>query len=58
MQLSLTTYIAGRKTVLDWLSARPILDDFTNTAIWDTVFADYFQTRLKDRYLELIYLQN
>lgn len=54
MQLPLTTYIAGRKTVLDWLTIRPTLNDFTNSVVWDTVFTDYFHTRLKDRYLDPI----
>jgi hypothetical protein len=51
MQLPLTTHIAGQKKVSDWLLVRNDLDDFTNTILWTAVFNDYFQTRLKDRYL-------
>ncbi|MBT1706348.1 hypothetical protein [Chryseosolibacter indicus] len=51
MQLPLDTYIAGRKTIGDWLVVRASLDDFTLHDIWAKVFDDYFINRLQDRYL-------
>jgi hypothetical protein len=54
MQLPLTTHIAGQKTVLNWLTIRPSLNDFNNLVLWNTIFTEYFQTRLKDRYLDPI----
>jgi hypothetical protein len=54
MQLQLSTYIAGRKTVADWISIRNALNDFGNAELWTSVFDDYFLTRLNDRYLDPI----
>lgn len=54
MQLQLSTYIAGEKTVGDWNSIRYTLNDFSNTELWTSVFDDYFLTRLNDRYLNPI----
>lgn len=51
MQLLLSTYIAGRKTVANWNSIRVNLNDFNNSSLWTKVFNDYFLTRLYDRYL-------
>ncbi|MBN2087705.1 hypothetical protein JW758_05130 [Candidatus Peregrinibacteria bacterium] len=54
MQLTLTTFIAGRKTVADWNSIKSALADFNNTNLWTTVYNDFFITRLNDRYLNPI----
>jgi hypothetical protein len=54
MQLPLNTYIAGRKTVSDWLEIGPSLNNLNDIVLWNTVFKDYFQTRLEDRYLNPI----
>lgn len=54
MQLPLTTYIAGRKTVADWNILRPTLNDFCDSTAWANVFNDYFIARLTDRYLNPI----
>ena len=51
MQLPSTTFIAGRKTVSDWLLMKKELTDFKNDIIWEKAYDDYFLTRLKDRYL-------
>lgn len=54
MQLPLTTYIAGEKTVADWNSIRALLNNFNDKTLWLKVFDDFFLTRLKDRYLDPI----
>jgi len=54
MQLSSTTYIAGRKTVADWNALKPSLVDMTNTVLWTSVYNDFYIARLKDRYLDPI----
>jgi hypothetical protein len=54
VQLPLTTYIAGRKTVADWAALKPSLIDLNNISLWTTVFNDYYITRLSDRYLDPI----
>jgi hypothetical protein len=54
MQLPLTTLIAGKKTVEDWISISAELIDFENNTLWLSVFNDYFLTRLNDRYLNPI----
>ncbi len=54
MQLTLTTYIAGRKTVADWNAMKASLADFNNTNLWTTAYNDFYITRLNDRYLNPI----
>lgn len=54
MQLPLTTYIAGRKTVADWNALKPYLTDLNNTELWTKIYNDFYITRLKDRYLDPI----
>ena len=54
MQLPLTTLIAGRKTVADWIATKASLTDFNNTSLWTTVYNDFYITRLNDRYLSPI----
>jgi hypothetical protein len=54
MKLSSTTYIAGKNTVADWDSIRLNLRDYSNKELWESVFKDYFLTRLNDRYLKPI----
>ncbi|MCD0472569.1 hypothetical protein [Flavobacterium sp. JAS] len=54
MQLPLSTYISGRKTVADWNTIRASLTDFNNISLWTTVYNDYFIRRLDDRYLSPI----
>lgn len=51
MQLPNNTFIAGRKTVGDWLGVRVTLNDFSQSELWGNVFHDYFISRLHDRYL-------
>ena len=51
MQLPSTTFIAGSKTVNDWLLMKKELSDFKNDTAWIKAYEDYFLTRLKDRYL-------
>ncbi|WP_426325172.1 hypothetical protein [Pedobacter sp. R-06] len=54
MRLSLTTSIAGRKTVADWDSIKSDLTDFNNTDLWTTAYNDFYIKRLNDRYLNPI----
>lgn len=54
MQLRAETKIAGNKTVNDWNTQKKILADFDNKVAWDDAYADYFLTRLKDRYIDPI----
>jgi hypothetical protein len=54
MQLSLTTKIAGKKTVDDWNKLKPLLADFKNDQVWHTAYDDYYYARLKHRYLNPI----
>ena len=54
MQLTLTTHIAGRKTVADWNELKASLADFNNTNLWTTAYNDFYITRLNDRYLNPI----
>jgi hypothetical protein len=54
MQLTLNTYIAGRKTVADWSNLKVSLTDINNTNIWTTAYYDFYITRLTDRYLNPI----
>lgn len=48
------TYIAGWKTVEDWLIFRPRLVASSAPEIWQTAFTEYFYGRLASRYLEPI----
>lgn len=48
--------IAGNKTVQDWQSIRNRLTSFDNEELWESVFNEYFLTRLKYRYLNPINL--
>lgn len=54
MQLPLSTFIAGRKTVADWNAIRASLTDFNNISLWTTAYNDFFIRRLDDRYLSPI----
>jgi hypothetical protein len=48
------TYIAGWKTVEDWMAFRPRLVAGRVPELWQTAFTEYFYERLASRYLEPI----
>jgi hypothetical protein len=54
MQLPFDTFIAGRKTVADWLAIRIDLNNFAAVDLWESTFTDFFLTRLRERYLNPI----
>jgi hypothetical protein len=47
-------YIAGRKTIADWIDDRKKLMIGGDPILWKYVFNEYFEARLKLRYLEPI----
>jgi hypothetical protein len=50
----MSDYIAGWKTVADWINDREKLAIGGDPAMWKYVFNEYFKARLKLRYLEPI----
>jgi hypothetical protein len=48
------TYIAGWKTIEDWMALRPTLVPGSVAELWQTAFTEYFYERLSSRYLEPI----
>jgi len=48
------TYIAGQKTVADWLAFRKRLTSSYDAELWNCAFQEYFLQRLEQRYLHPI----
>ncbi len=50
MMLHESTWIAGRKTVADWLAFKDRLHGSDDPAIWNDAFTNFFEARLDSRY--------